>query len=387
MKIFLCLIIFAVIISFTAPSLAGDDILARAQICTLMQNAIDRGLIAGGEVLVGNREGVVFRACLGKVSGTEGALPVEYDTLFDIASLTKVVATAPSIMKLVEEGRIGLLDPVCKWFPEFAGKGKDDLLVLHLLTHTSGLRDINPSENDSLEDLIERTASMHLAERPGDRFHYADINFILLGELVRRVSGERLDVFAADNIFEPLRMGDTGFNPPPRRFIRCAATLDRDNLSLFGRVQDPTAFQFGGVAGHAGVFSTAGDLSRFCRMILNGGTLEGRRIMEKRIVIQMTIPYFFQNGMIMRGLGWDISSPFSSPRGSFFSEYSFGHTGYSGSSVWIDPGKNIFVILLTARLDYKRKSEFNHLRGRLSDIAVCMCGDKGETRDLARKSE
>ncbi len=387
MKRVLRLIVFAAMITLSAVSFAGDGIQTRAEIDSLLRGAIDHGLIAGGEVLVGTSRGLVFRGCYGRESGSPESAPVDKDTLFDIASLTKVVATAPSTMKLVEENRIGLLDPVRKWFPEFAGKGKDDLLILHLLTHTSGLRDVCPSENDSLEKLIERAASLSLEERPGDRFHYADINFILLGELVRRVSGERLDAYAAKNIFEPLLMRDTEFNPDRRDFIRCAATLGSDKSYLFGRVQDPTAFHFGGVAGHAGVFSTGGDLSRFFRMILNGGILDGRRVLEKRTVEQMTIPYFFQNGKIMRGLGWDISSPFSSPRGSSFSEYSFGHTGYSGSSVWIDPGKDIFVVLLTARLDYKRKSEFNQLRGRLSDIAVHLPDEGAGTLDFARKSE
>ncbi len=387
MKIFLQLTVFAILISFSVAAFAGDDDLSRLEIDTLLHGAIDRGLIAGGEVLVGNSGGVIFRKSYGRESGAQGAMPVDKDTLFDIASLTKVVATAPSIMKLVEEGRIGLLDPVRRWFPEFNGKGKDDILVLHLLTHTSGLRDICPSENDSLENLIERTAAMRLEQSPGDHFHYADINFMLLGELVRRVSGKRLDVYASENIFEPLGMRDTGFNPDRRNVFRYAATLDRDNSYLFGRVQDPTAFQFGGVAGHAGVFSTAGDLSRFCRMILNGGVMDGRRILEARTVEQMTIPYYFQNGKIMRGLGWDISSPFSSPRANSFSEYSFGHTGYSGSSVWIDPGKDIFVILLTARLDYKRTHEFNQLRRQLSDIAVQLREDGARRVNFARKFE
>jgi CubicO group peptidase (beta-lactamase class C family) len=387
MKIFFRLLVFAVIFTFSAVSFAGENILVRAEMDSLLQGAIEQGLIAGGEVLVGNSGGIIFRGCYGRESGAQGASPVDKDTLFDIASLTKVVATAPSIMKLVEEGRIGLLDPVVKWFPEFAGKGKDDLLVLHLLTHTSGLRDICPSKNDSLEKLIERTADLRLEERPGERFHYADINFMILGELVRRVSGDRLDVYASKNIFEPLRMRDTGFNPDQRNIIRCAATLASDNSYRFGRVQDPTAYQFGGVAGHAGVFSTADDLSRYFRMILNGGTLDGRRILDARTVEQMTIPYFFQNGKIMRGLGWDISSPFSSPRGNSLSKYSFGHTGYSGSSVWIDPGKDIFVVLLTARLDYKRKSEFNQLRRRLSDIAVHLLDGGTGTPDFARKFE
>ncbi len=384
------LFVFLAVIVFPVCAAASinmpDQVSCRNDIDTLLKGAISHGLIAGGVALVGDSREDIFCKAYGKMSGSPDARPLDERALFDIASLTKVVATTPSIIKLVEEGRISLLDPVSKWFPEFVGKGKDDILVLHLLTHTSGLRDICPSATDTMHDLIEKTASYPLKERPGSRFHYADINFILLGELVGRVSHSRLDIYAAQKIFIPLSMLDTRFNPDRQDIPRCAATLNIDNSLLFGRVQDNTSFHFGGVAGHAGLFSTAQDLSRFCRMILNKGILDGERVFSEKTVEQMTIPYFFQNGKIKRGLGWDIESPFSSPRGEVFSELSFGHTGFSGCSIWVDPKTEVYVVLLTSRLDYKRIKEFNQLRSQLSTAAAHLAAVSREMQVFARKS-
>lgn len=386
------IVAFLAIVAFPVCAAASinvpDQDRCRSEIDTLLQGAISHGLIAGGVALVGDSREDIFCKAYGKMSGSPDVRPLDEGALFDIASLTKVVATTPAIMKLVEEGRISLVDPVCKWFPEFIGKGKDDLLILHLLTHTSGLRDICPSATDTMRNIIEKTASWPLKERPGSRFHYADINFILLGELVGRVSHSRLDLYAAEKIFIPLHMLDTRFNPDRQDSIRCAATLNSDNSFLFGIVQDYTAFQLGGVAGHAGLFSTAHDLALFCRMILNGGTLDdGQCVFSQKTVEQMTIPYFFQDGKIKRGLGWDIESPFSSPRGEVFSELSFGHTGYSGCSIWVDPKTEVFVVLLTSRLDYKRKKEFNQLRSHLSTVAAHLAAVRREIQIFARKSE
>lgn len=384
-------VIFLSVVSFPLSAAASikesDQAQCRNKIDMLLQEAVSRGLVAGGVALIGDSREDIYCKAFGKLSGARNAPPVEEGSLFDIASLTKVVATTPSIMRLVEEGIVSLVDPVCMWFPEFVGKGKDDLLILHLLTHTSGLRDICPAATDSMRDIIEKAASCPLRERPGSRFHYADINFILLGELVGRVSHSRLDLFATENIFIPLHMVDTGFNPGQKNLGRCAATLNDDNSYLFGRVQDNTAFQLGGVAGHAGVFSTAHDLSLFCRMILNKGVLGGDVVFSQKTVERMTIPYFFQDGKIKRGLGWDIESPFSSPRGESFSDVSFGHTGYSGGSIWIDPKTDVFVVLLTARLDYKRIKEFNLLRSHLSTAAAHLAAVRQEMRIFARKSE
>jgi CubicO group peptidase (beta-lactamase class C family) len=357
------------------------------EIDLLVQDAINRGLIAGGVVLVGDNRHVLIRRAYGKLSGSPDARLVEVDSLFDVASLTKVIATAPAVLKLVEEERISLADPVCRWFPEFSGKGKDDILVKHLLTHTSGIRDGGLTVLDSLQRIIKRSSALEIKEKAGTRFHYADINFILLGELVRRVTGVPLDSFAREHLFVPLHMHDTVFNPQQPILTRCAATLSGDNASLLGRVQDPTAFALGGVAGHAGLFSTAEDLALFCRMMLNKGALEGNRVLTEKSVAQMTAPCFFCDGKILRGLGWDIQSPFSSPRGKAFSGVSFGHTGYTGCSVWIDPATDVFVVFLTSRLEYTRKKDFNRLRGDLSDAAVSAVHERRKKYDFAWKFE
>lgn len=387
LKVFIILITLAFCLSAFAGGESSDPDAKRKEIDCLLERAMSHGLIAGGVVVIGNSRNTLFCRAYGRLSCAPDSRPVETDTLFDIASLTKVVATAPAVLKLVEEKRVSLVDPVSKWFPEFRGKGKDDLLVMHLLTHTSGLDDFSFSPVNPLQKAIEHVAAMKSVRKPGYHFKYADINFILLGELVRRVTGEGLDRYAAENIFSPLRMDDTGFNPQLEAAVRCAATLNSENSILVGLVQDPSARLLGGVAGHAGLFSTASDLSRFCRMVLNGGTLGGRQVLSDRTIEQMTVPYFSQDSKVFRGLGWDISSPYSSPRGNGFSEVSFGHTGYSGSSIWIDPEAKLYVVLLTARLDYKRTREFNKLRSDLSTITATQFSRQHEIKEIARKVE
>ncbi len=391
MKIFFRLTIFLAVIAFSCGGVARGNTPQEPdwpyEIDMLLHGAIKRGLVSGGVVLIGDSRENIFCRAYGKLSGSPEAKPVELGTVFDIASLTKVVATAPAVLKLIEEERLSLEDPICKWFPEFKNKDKDDLLVLHLLTHTSGLRDISPSVKDSVQNIVEHAASSILKERPGNRFHYADINFILLGELVRRVSGMPLDFYTVAKIYIPLNMQDTRFNPKQWNINRCAATLNSDNSYLFGRVQDYTAFLLGGVAGHAGLFSTARDLSLFCRMILNKGTLDGQCVLMPNTVEQASRPYLVHDGNVLRGLGWDISSPFSCARGRAFSQVSFGHTGYSGCSIWIDPEADVFVVLLTSRLDYKRKKEFSELRSQLSTDAAYLVACRRAKHDFVRKFE
>lgn len=371
------LFILLAILLTSLPVFAGDTPVFpsswRNAVAHVTDRAMADGLIAGGVVVVGNRHGIVYESAFGKVSGEPDAPPVTTGTIFDAASLTKVLATAPAVMKLVEQGQVSLADPLVRWFPEFAASGKDGLRVEHLLTHTSGLDDFPLSGAAPLQSAIEGAARQKLKGEPGQRFRYADINFILLGELVRRATGIPLDRFASETIHAPLAMVDTCFNPGPAAAGRCAAALDvSGGGALFGAVQDPSARLLDGVAGHAGVFTTAGDLARFCRMILAEGELDGRRVLESRTVRQMTAPRFSRGGAVRRGLGWDIASPFSSPKGSGFSEASFGHTGYSGSSIWIDPENDSFVVFLSVRLDYRRTKEFSKLRHDLSSVAFAL---------------
>ncbi len=340
------------------------------EIDRLLERAISNGLIAGGVVVIGNHDGVLLQRAYGKTSIEPAARFVTTDTIFDLASLTKVIATAPAVLKLAEEGRLSLVDPLTRWFPEFVGRGKDDLLVVNLLTHTSGLDDFSLSSVNPLQSAVEGAAAQTLKGELGSRFKYADINFILLAEMVRRVTGVGLDLYAATSFYGPLAMKDTTFNPSGGSAHRCALTLTSDSVPLAGLVQDYLARQLGGVAGHAGLFSTGADLALFCRMILGGGTLNERRVLSDRAISQMTAPYFSRGGAVIRGLGWDIDSPYSAPKGVGFSRESFGHTGYSGSSIWIDPATDTFVILLTSRLEYRNINEFRKLRGNLSTLAA-----------------
>lgn len=336
----------------------------------LMESSIQNALISGGVILIGNRDGTLFEKAYGRVSATADSRAMTVDTVFDLASLTKVIATTPAILKLAEGGRLSLVDPVRRWFPELEGKGKDDLLVMHLLTHTSALNDFSLSPEKPMQSAVDGVAGQSLKGEIGSRFHYADINFILLGEMVRRVSGEALNEYTAKMFYKPMEMKDTGFLPSVEQKSRAAATLGDGALQFLGDPQDHLARQLGGVAGHAGLFSTARDLAVFCRMMLSGGRSAGREILAQRTVNQMIAPYFSRGGKVTRGLGWDISSPFSAPRGAFFSRSSFGHTGYSGASLWLDPDADLFVILLTSRLEFRKKAEFSQLRSELSTLAV-----------------
>jgi CubicO group peptidase (beta-lactamase class C family) len=368
-----------------SPLLAADELLDAGRTATIdymLERAVSQGFIGGGVVLVGNRAGVTYTASRGKIGLSADATALTERTIFDIASLTKVVATAPAIMKLLEEGRITLLDPLTRWFPEFVGTGREDVTILNLLTHTSGINDIAISSVDPLKTTIHKAALQKNGRLPGSRFLYADINFILLSELVHRASGVSLDRYCRENLYGPLGMGDTMFLPPRELAGSIAPTLGTANELLTGVVQDENARHLGGIAGHAGLFSSASDLSRFATMILNNGRLHGVQVLSKRVLEQMTAPYFYSNGTVVRGLGWDIDSPYSSPRGSFFSEMSFGHTGYSGSSIWIDPERDLFVILLTVRYNYRDPRQINRLRSDISTIAASVFSHYQEPIDV-----
>jgi len=330
----------------------------------VLDRAISQHLIAGGVIVTGNHEGILSTVAKGRISPEPGAALIDDHTIFDLASLTKVVATAPVLMKLLEDGQINLSDPLSRWFPEFAGAGQGEITVLHLLTHTSGLRDFDLSANHAMRRAVKRAAAQSYRQWTGVRFEYADINFILLGELVRRVSGQTLDTFCRRQIYDPLDVHQTTFLPGRELRADLAPTAGFAR----GVVGDANARRLGSVAGHAGLFSSAYDLSRFARLMLGGGMIDNKRILSEQVVAQMTSPYLCENGQVRRGLGWDISSPFSSSKG-IFSMASFGHTGYSGSSIWIDPQQDRFVILLTRRVNYRDTQAFSQLRRDVSTIA------------------
>ena len=385
MRLFCCLI--SLCLFFPASILfASDEVLDYGRIAAidlLIDLAISNSLISGGVVVIGNHAGILSSTARGRLNARPDAPLLDEQTIFDLASLTKVIATTPAVMKLLDGGRISLLDPLTRWFPEFKGSEHENVTILNLLTHTSGLTDFDMSAEQAMKTAIYKAAAEKNRQLPGSSFNYADINFILLGELVHRVSGKTLDAFCAEELFAPLLTPETMFLPTLNLTDRIAPTLGIDS----GTVQDRNSRRLGSVAGHAGLFSSAHDLSRFARLMLAGGEIDGKRILSEQVVKQMTSPLSCRNGTVLRGLGWDMNSPFSSPKGRLFSEASFGHTGYSGSSIWIDPKQDLFVVLLTNRLNYRDIRMFNQLRSDISTIAVAEFGKPGANQGLAAVPE
>jgi len=364
---------------------------AFAPIAPLVDAAIARHELPGAVVLVGRGDRVLYKRAFGRRAIAPSPEPITDDTIFDLASLTKVVATTTSVMQLVEQGRIRLRDPVAQFIPEFAAHGKNPITILHLLTHTSGLPPDLPLEVEfsGADEAIRRAGDLTPESQPGERFVYSDINFFLLGDIVRRVSGERLDRYAKAHVFDPLAMDDTMFLPPASLQARIAPTercrplswpcdpstpLGAGNAAvpfLRGIVHDPTARRMGGVAGHAGLFSTAADLSRFCRMLLDGGRLEGARILSPATIERMITPSTPAGMKDVRGLGWDIDSTYSSNRGDLFpAGSSFGHTGFTGTSLWLDPQTKSYVVFLSNRVHPDGKGDVTALRGKVATIAA-----------------
>jgi uncharacterized protein YbbC (DUF1343 family) len=290
------------------------------------------------------------------------------DTIFDLASLTKCVATTTSVMKLVEQGRIRLNDPVSSYLPEFAQNGKGDITVRELLIHFSGLRpDLDlQTPWQGRAAAFDRAMAEKPAYPPGSRFVYSDINFETLGFLVEKVSGASLSDFATQKIFVPLGMMDTRFRPPKEWLPRIAPTeYDEQGQMLRGVVHDPTARRMGGVAGHAGLFSTGDDLARFAEDLLSGFKVLSRPAVEK-----MTTPQQPANAASLRGLGWDIDSPFASNRGELLPVGSFGHTGFTGTSMWMDPVTDTYIILLTNAVHPRGGKSVVSLRCRVATAVV-----------------
>jgi uncharacterized protein YbbC (DUF1343 family)/CubicO group peptidase (beta-lactamase class C family) len=356
---------------------------AFAPIESLVADAIARHELPGAVVLVGRGDDIVYRRAFGQRAVQPAAERMTEDTIFDLASLTKVVATTTSVMQLVEQGRIRLRDPVTQFIPEFGAHDKNRITILHLLTHTSGLAPDLPLEIEfsGADEAIRRASDLTPAAPPGERFVYSDINFFLLGDIVRRVSGERLDRYAKAHVFDPLGMKETAFLPPASWRERIAPTercrpltwpcSDPSAPFLRGLVHDPTARRMDGVAGHAGLFSTAADLSIFCRMLLNGGHLGSARVLAPATVERMITPSTPAGMKDVRGLGWDIDSTYSSNRGDLFPiGSSYGHTGFTGTSLWLDPHNKSYVIFLSNRVHPDGKGDVTALRGKVATIAA-----------------
>jgi len=316
------------------------------------------------------------RAVYHKAYGRRALIPVEEpmteDTIFDAASLTKVVATTPAVMLLVERGQLKLDERVQAYLPEFKGDGKEAITIRQLLTHTSGLPagiGRNPPWS-GYETAIRMACTEKPVAPPGTTFRYSDINFFLLGEVVHRVSGVMLDRFVAREIYAPLKMADTGYLPPDSKLPRIAPTERMDDKILRGTVHDPTARLMGGVAGHAGVFTIAADLARYARMLLNLGELDGVRIFQPETVKLMTSVQSPEGIPARRGLGWDIDSGYSRPRGKIFPLGSYGHTGFTGTALWIDPFSKSFWIFLSNRVHPDGRGNVLPLEARLANLAA-----------------
>jgi len=369
-----------------APETLGFASASLRNIDGAVAAAMDDKEIPGAVVLIARRGSIAYLRAFGDRSVAPEREPMTTDTIFDMASLTKVMATSPAIMLLVESGALRLDDKVKRYLPKFTGGGKDAITLRQLLTHYSGLRpdfDLSKSWEGYDSALSELWAETTQAD-PGKDFAYSDLNFIALGEIVRAVSGKMLDQFCRENIYEPMGMTETTFNPPAAWRARIAPTESRSRTLAYlkgegtssqadeiirGEVHDPTAWRMGGIAGHAGLFSSARDVAIYAQMLLEGGKCSGKRILSKMAVDAMTGPQSPRGAPALRGFGWDIDTTYSSPRGDLFSG-GYGHTGFTGTSLWIHPPSSTFMLLLTNRVHPDGKGDATHLRAVVANVVA-----------------
>ena len=353
------------------PAAAGFDPARLAKIDGLIEATLAEKKMPGCVVCVGRHTGIAWLKAYGRRAIEPADEPMTTDTVFDLASLTKPVATATAIMHLVESGRVRLADPVALHIPEFAASGKEKLTVLDLLTHQSGLIADNPIGDyaNGPAQAVERIWGLAPLHPAGTKFIYSDVNFIVLGQLVERLTGESVATFSKRVTFEPLGMTETGYLPPEPLRARSAPTEQRDGSWMRGDVHDPRCWKLDGIAGHAGLFGTATDLARYATMMLGDGSLDGVRVLAPETVAMMTRGWRVPGGGF-RGLGWDKRSPLSSNRGDLLSERAFGHGGFTGTALWIDPAADLYVIFLSNRVHPDGKGLVNPLIARIASAAV-----------------
>ncbi|MDB6033719.1 MAG: hypothetical protein JWM16_4057 [Verrucomicrobiales bacterium] len=341
----------------------------------LIDKAINEAIASNrcpGAVFWLERHGDTFHKAFGRRALLPKREEMTEDTIFDAASLTKVLATTPAIMLLVERGQLKLDDTVRSIIPEFQGEGTAEITIRHLMTHTSGLRSGIPGTPawSGYENGIRLACQEIAQDPPGTVFRYSDINFILLGEVVQRVSHRKLNEFVAAEFYRPLKMMDTGYLPAAKLLPRIAPTEGTTNGMLRGIVHDPTSRRMGGVAGHAGIFTTGADLARYARMLLGQGELEGVRVLKAETVKLMTSVQSPDSITSRRGLGWDIDSGYSRLRGKLFPVGSFGHTGFTGTALWIDPFSDTFYIFLSNRVHPDGKGNILSLQATIGTLAA-----------------
>jgi uncharacterized protein YbbC (DUF1343 family) len=368
------------------------EALSREQITAIEEctkRAIRTGQVPGAVILIGNREKVLYRCALGLRALKPKRVPMTSDTIFDVASLTKVIATTTAFMQLIETGKVRLDDPITKHWQEFNTNGKEQIRVRHLLAHYSGLRsglELRPDWSGYEEGLKKVTEEKPISI-PGTAFSYSDINFQILGEVIQRISGQSLDQYCDEHIFRPLGMRDTLFKPSPDLYHRIAPTQwDRATGQMCrGTVHDGVASRMGGVAGHAGLFSTADDLSIFATMMLNGGRFHDVKILDPSTIEKMTAPQSPSDRVPLRGLGWDIDGPLASNRDELFPAGSYGHTGFTGTGIWIDPISETYVIILTSRLHPIGKGNAEPLRSQILSLVSGAVGMVSSEQVLAKR--
>jgi uncharacterized protein YbbC (DUF1343 family)/CubicO group peptidase (beta-lactamase class C family) len=352
------------------PKDAAMDSWHLRQIDHVVSDGLSAGCMPGCVVLVGRPGETILQKAYGLRQVQPSRQKMTADTVFDVASLTKPVATATSILVLADRGLLDLDEAAASYVPEFAAGGKDAITIRQLLTHEAGLPADNPLRDydQGPQKAWERICKLRPCAEPGRRFIYSDVGYIVLAEVVRRVAGRDLHAFTRENVFAPVGMSETGFLPAAALRRRCAPTLRRGGRWMKGQVHDPRAWRLGGVAGHAGLFSTARDLARFAEMMLRAGRHANGRVLSERAVREMTRPHTVSGGL--RGLGWDIRSGYSANRGEALSRRAFGHGGFTGTSLWIDPELDLFVVFLSNRLHPDGRGEVNALAGRIATIAA-----------------
>jgi uncharacterized protein YbbC (DUF1343 family)/CubicO group peptidase (beta-lactamase class C family) len=355
-------------------------------IAAIVRDEIARGHVPGAVVLIGKGDRILYRHAFGLRATKPHPAPMTTDTIFDLASLTKVVATTTAIMQLAQRGMLELDAPVARYWPSFAAAGKSDMTIRELLTHYSGLKgDLNLSRRWSGYDTA---MEMLVADRPvfapGTHYLYSDENFEALGEVAQGVSGLPLDLYCRRNIFDPLGMENTGFKEWGKDGGRIAQTQWLDGKPS-DAVNDPTAGRMGGIAGHAGLFSSTDDLAIFARMLLHRGRLRGAAILSPASVAQMTLPESPAGGTRLRGFGWDIGAPLTSNRHALFPAGSYGHTGYTGTMLWIDPVTDTYVIILTNRTYPDGRGDAGPLRKRIIELVSAWNGPLTPSQVVAQR--
>jgi CubicO group peptidase (beta-lactamase class C family) len=358
-------------LAVVAPDAVGFDPAALSQIDEVVAAGITEGEMPGAVVLVARHGRVAWLKAYGQRVVEPEPIEMTTDAVFDLASITKPVATATSVMLLIESGQIGIDDPVSRHIPEFAENGKADVTVAQLLTHQSGLIADNSLKDYDADPLtsFQRINALSLQAPAGTRFRYSDVGFLVLGELIERISGQNVHEFSREHVFRPLGMADTGYVPPAELRARCTPTEQRGGEWIQGEVHDPRAHRLDGIAGHAGLFSTAADLAVYSQMLLGGGEYAGVRILQPETVDLMAAARDVP-GDNRRTYGWDARSGYSSNRGEGLSDRAFGHGGFTGTVLWIDPELDLFYIFLSSRLHPDGKGTVNPLAGRIGAIVA-----------------